>query len=587
MLRRPIALLVLAIPALMVQPGRAGEPLAPASQWLPAGTPIVVELTRPDAFLDLVLDPEVTEALTSLPAFERQAATPGFRQFLGLIDYLEFRLGSDWQPALRKLIGGGATFAVGPKESALLVVDAQDAKMLNELHEILRGFAEEEARKEGNPDRVASADYRGVTGWTFGPNEAHAIIGNRLVMSNKPDALKAVIDMREDAEGQRLADLPAYQAAKKAAGPEAVAVTYVNLDVVKHLPGVDQALNDQRNPLAALLLAGMTEAVRESSWLALGLHVEGHTLKLEAAVDGKVADAAGPAAFAMPAEPGQGPLPQLSVPRRIASMSFYRDLHGFYAAKDDLFPERTSGLIFFENMMGIFFSGRDFTDEVLGETEPEVRVVVAEQEYDPKVGTPGVKIPAVALILKMRDPEDFSKVMEEAWQAALGLVNFTRGQQALPKMTIDRPVHGDTKYSTAYFANLPEDDKENLDMRFNFRPSLAMLDDYLILSSAEGITRDLIDAAKEEIAATVEPMAAVHSAVEIDGRQLASILGANRDRLVRQNMVEEGHTREEAEASIDVLLSAVEYVKKLSLEVGTRDGNTQASLELELATAGE
>ena len=40
-------------------------------------------------------------------------------------------------------------------------------------------------------------------------------------------------------------------------------------------------------------------------------------------------------------------------------------------------------------------------------------------------------------------------------------------------------------------------------------------------------------------------------------------------------------------ASIDVLLSIVEYLGKLTLEVGTRDGNTKASLELELATAGE
>ena len=40
-------------------------------------------------------------------------------------------------------------------------------------------------------------------------------------------------------------------------------------------------------------------------------------------------------------------------------------MHKFYAAKDTLFPDRTSGLIFFENMMGIFFSGRDLTDEVL------------------------------------------------------------------------------------------------------------------------------------------------------------------------------------------------------------------------------
>ena len=587
MLRKSIALVALALPGLMLQPGVADEPLPPASQWLPASTPLVLELSKPDAFLDLALDPEVADTITGLPAFQRQASQAGFRQFMGVIDYLELRLGTDWRTALRKLVGGGVTFAAGPKESVILMVDAKDAKMLNELHDIVVGFAREQAEKEGNPSRVGSAEYRGVTGWTVGPNEAHAIIGNRLLISNKPEALKAVVDLREDAAAKSLADLPAYQAAKKAAGPDAVATTYVNLEILKQVPGLQKALNDETNPLVALLFAGVTEAVRESSWLAMGLHVEGKTLKLEAAVDGKVTDPAGAAAFAQPAEPGGGALPHFSVPGLIAGMSFYRDLHGFYAAKDELFPERSSGLIFFENMMGIFFAGRDLTEEVLAETGPEVRVVVAEQEYDPAVGTPGVKIPAFALVLRLRNPDKFGVVVEEAWQKALGLINFTRGQRALPGLIIDKPTHGDTKYSIAYFATSAEDDKENLDTRFNLRPSLAMLDDYLILSSAEGLTRDLIDAAKQEIAATVEPLAAVHSSVQIDGRHLASILGANRAHLVRQNMVSDGNTQEQAETEIDVLLTVAEYLGNLKLDVGTRDGNTRASIELELNVGGE
>jgi len=587
MLRKSIALVALVLPGIMLQPGVADEPLPPASEWLPASTPLVLELSNPDAFLDLALDPEVADTITGLPAFQRQASQAGFRQFMGVIKFLEVQLDTDWRTGLRKLVGGGITLAAGPKESVILMVDAKDAKMLNELHKILVGFARQEAENEGNPGQVASAEYRGVTGWTLNPNQTHAIIGNRLLFSNKPDALKAVIDLRENADAETLADVPAYQAAKKAAGPDTVATTYVNLEILKQVPGIQKALNDETNPLGALLFAGVTEALRESSWLAMGLHVEGKTLKLEAAVDGKVTDPTGAAAFAQPAEGEGGALPHFSVPGLIAGMSFYRDLHGFYAAKDELFPERGSGLIFFENMMGIFFTGRDLTEEVLAETGPEIRVVIAEQEYDPAVGTPGVKIPAFALVLRLRNPDKFGVVVEEAWQKALGLVNFTRGQQALPGLIIDKPTHGDTKYSIAYFSTSAEDDKENLDTRFNLRPSLAMLDDYLILSSAEGLTRDLIDAAKQEIAATVEPLAAVHSSVLIDGRHLASILGANRAHLVRQNMVEDGNTQEQAETQIDLLLTVAEYLGKLKLDVGSRDGNTQASLDIELNVAGE
>ena len=66
-------------------------------------------------------------------------------------------------------------------------------------------------------------------------------------------------------------------------------------------------------------------------------------------------------------------LPNLCVPRQIAGISLYRDLNAFYAAKDQLFPERTSGHDFFENMMGIFFSGRDLTARSSARLGPEVR----------------------------------------------------------------------------------------------------------------------------------------------------------------------------------------------------------------------
>ncbi|MFH1265531.1 MAG: hypothetical protein ABIK89_07355, partial [Planctomycetota bacterium] len=548
MLRRPVVLLALALPGLLWRPAVAAEPLAPATEWLPQNALIVLEVSKPGALLDLALDAKTVEAVTSLPPYQQAASQPGFQQFMGVVEFLEFKLKTDWKTALRKLTGGGITLAVVPGNAVLLIVDSDDAKLLNELHETILGFARSDAQNKGQPNRVASADYRGVTGWTFNGDEAHAIIGNRLVAASKPDAIKALLDRNAEPDGQSLASLPAYQAAKKAAGPEAVATAYVNLATLKQAPGVMKVLTSEQNPLAGLLFAGMTEAVVESNWLSLGLSIEGDTLKLAAAVDGQVADPSGAAAFALPSEPGQGAMPNFTVPRMIAGLSFYRDLHGFYAAKDDLFPERTSGLIFFENMMGIFFTGRDLAEEVLSETKPEIRVVVAEQEYDPAVGAPQLQIPAFAMILRLHNPEKFSIVVEEAWQKALGLINFTSGQQALPGLIIDKRTQGDTKFSVASYSTTGLDESQKRHTRHNFSPSLAMLEDYLIISSAEALTRNLIDAIKKEVADAVKPLAEVHSLAEVDVRQLAGILGANREGMVRNNMVEEGKTKEEAEA---------------------------------------
>ena len=577
-----LTLLGLALAAVVLPIPLSAEPLPPADQWVPQDAIIVLELSRPKALLDLALGPKMTAAVTSLPVYPEVVSQPKFKQLQQLLTYLEGRFGTDWRTGLGKLLGGGVTFAVCPDESVLLIVDAEDDQMLQGLHDVFLGIAQAEAQKQGRPDRVSSGEYRGVTGWTFGPNEAHAILGCRLLVSNKPEVLKAVVDRREEPQGESLATAPAYQAAKEAAGPEAAARAFVNLQVLKQDPRFEQALQQSQNPFGALLLAGVTEAIRGSNWLALGLDVQPETLKLRAAVDGKAAEPTGAAAFALSDEPGDGALPNLAVPRLIAGFSFHRDLHAFYAAKDDLFPERTSGLIFFENMMGIFFSGRNLTEEVLAEAEPEIRFVVAEQQYDAAIGTPGVQFPSFAAVFRLRHPQEFAAVAEEAWQKALGLINFTRGQQAQPGLIIDRPTHGDTKFTVAYFSAAGEKDKTKLDSRFNFRPALAMPGDYLVLSSTEGLARDLIDGLKKETAAPLKAMAETHSLVEIDGLQLASILGVNRESLIRSNMVNEGNTEEQAETEIDILLTLVKHLSRLTLDVGSDESQPQASLELKL-----
>jgi len=582
MFRKSTVLLGLVWLGLLMQTAMADEALPPAGQLIPQDAIVALEVSQPKTVLDAVLDPKLTSVVTSSPVYQKQVDNPGFQQFRAVIAYLEARLGTDWKTGLRKLVGGGVTFAATADGAVLLIVDAEDGKMLGQLHEIILEFARGEAQKQGQPDRVASREYGGVTGWTLGKEEVHAIVGNRLVLSNRSEALKAALDRHAEGNGKSLASSPAYQAARKAAGPDAVARAFVNLKVIKQHPPVQKALTENENPLAALLFAGVTEALRGSSWLSAGLHVEGDTLALQATVDGKAVDAEGPAAFVLSGQPDDGALPNLNIPRRIAALSLYRDLHAFYAAKDDLFPERTSGLIFFENMMGIFFSGLDLTEEVLGETRPEVRLVVAQQEYDPAAGMPQLQIPAFAAVFRLHNPEQFGEVVEEAWQKAVGLINFTRGQQAQPGLIIDRPTHGDTRFTMAYFRAPDEGERENVDSRFNFRPAVARLGEYLILSSTDGLAADLIDALKQEASQKVESLAEAHSLLEINAVQLASILGANRENLVRKNMLDEGNTQQQAETETDLLLTVMKYFGRATLELGSHEGQPQAKLAVKL-----
>jgi len=562
----------LVLPALLAPALSAAEALPPAVGWVPQDAVLV---------LDLVLGPRVANFICSAPAFKEQASRPEFRELLKGVSYIEGRLGADWKTLLRKLLGGGITLAFLPDGGALLFIDAEEEAVLRELNEILIAFAKIDAARRGQPARVISRQVEGALQWTIGGEEAHAIVGRCLVVANRPAVLKAALELRGQPNRPSLASLPAYQTAKAAAADKAAATAFVNLALLKKSPAVQQTLKEASSPLGSLLLAGMFETLRESNWLLLALRVEGETLALEATVDGKV-NGSGPAAFATPDKVGQGAQPNLVVPRQVAGASFYRELPGFYAAKDKLFPERTSGLIFFENMMGIFFSGRDLTEEVLAETGPEIRIVVAGQEYDRTVGVPQMQVPAFAAIFRLRHPEEFTRVVEEAWQKGVGLINVVRGQKAQPGLIIDRDLHAGTKFSVAYFSQGKEEDREYHALRLNYRPSLARVGDYPVLSSTDGLARDLIDALQKVARGPAKALAGIHSRLEIDGGQLASILQANRTNLVSQNMLQKGNSQEQAEAQVDGYTGVLRVLGRMTLEVGSQDGRPWVRLEIKL-----
>ncbi len=374
MCTRSVLTLSLALSLSWLSPPAAAQTPPPAAQWVPQDAVICLHVSRPKALLEFLAGKEMTRAITSSPLYQGLASQPKFQEFVNGIKFLETSLETDWRTGLARLTGGGITLAVCPQDTVVAIIDAEDEGLLQKLHETILNITRAEAEKQGQAEKVTSKEYAGVTAWTFDGKEAHAIVGKRLIFSSRAEGLKTILDLRDPSGGKSLAASPAFQAARKAAGAQAVATVFVDLKPLLGIPDLPGLLEKPRtNPLAALVFAGVTESLRNSNWLSLELNVEGKTLAVRALTDGKMAGPANPGAFAVPQKPGDGAWPNLAVPRRIAALSLYRDLRAFYAAKDTLFPERSSGLIFFENMMGIFFTGRDLTTEVLAETEPEIR----------------------------------------------------------------------------------------------------------------------------------------------------------------------------------------------------------------------
>jgi hypothetical protein len=104
---------------------------------------------------------------------------------------------------------------------------------------------------------------------------------------------------------------------------------------------------------------------------------------------------------------------------------------------------------------------------------------------------------------------------------------------------------------------------------------------HLILSSTDALAKDLIEALQREADLGTTTVPGRHTIAEIDGKTLAALLEANREALIRQNMVEKGHTQQQAEGEIGMLLGVANSVEHLSLAAGG-EGPEQLKIQLKL-----
>ena len=551
----------------------------PAEQWLPQDAVLVVHIAQPAALLDLAADLKIPEAIAASQSPQKQPGNSDWQNLLRFGDALGAKLGTDWKGLLRKLTGAGITYAVYPRDTNLVMFDAEDMGAMEQVRQLVQSIISQQGgTPEASKRGAFYREFPGGAAWSFDGKQHFAIAGNRLVMCNRLEMLKLLLQPRQQ---NALASWPLYAQARKAAGEGTAAWAFVNMAMLNQAPPVRQALTQAGSPLEALLGAAVKQSLGQSNWVAVGVQVAGRSLLLRAVADGKADLRA--AAFALPPDGGQGPLSNLAVPRQLAAASVWRDLHKFYLAKDALFPGKTSGGILLENFMEIFFTGRDLAEEVFARFNPAVRLVVAGQEYDAAVGTPLEQYPAAALVFRVDRPDDFGEVFEEAWQKAIGIVNFTRGQQAQRGLIFDKSVHRGVPFTYCYFSAHGEKARERLPARFNLRPALARFGPYLILSSTDALAKDVIDALSREEGRAPPAPAGAHTLLEItNGSGIAALLNANRSALVRQSVVGSGASPQQAEAQLGLNMVLLQHLDRVRFSVSATPDGHRAEAELHL-----
>ena len=244
------------------------------SELVPSQAALCLELYEPARLLDPLLAPAFAERLASLPSYANITSGPKFQELIAGVHFMESVALTNWQGVARKLTRNGIALAVGAGDRSLLVLDGDDPALLEKLHSMARQIAVSEAEKQGQTERVRSAEYAGITGWSFNGKEGHAIVENRLLVASDVEVLKAALDLRNGG-GSSLASRADYEAARKAVGPGAAGMLFVDLTRMRPVPGFLSGFDAQDpNPLLALLLAGVPSNLKSAPWLALGIYLE-------------------------------------------------------------------------------------------------------------------------------------------------------------------------------------------------------------------------------------------------------------------------------------------------------------------------
>ena len=117
-------------------------------------------------------------------------------------------------------------------------------------------------------------------------------------------------------------------------------------------------------------------------------------------------------------------------------------------------------------------------------------------------------------------------------------------------------------------------------INYNFSPTIAFIDDRMVISSTTNLARALTDTTKAASDDSKQP----NTRAVLRANSLATVLGDNRSQLVAQNMLEKGHGPEAAEAEIGVLFDVLGFFQQLSFDLDVENDELGLTAELKLQT---
>ncbi len=551
--------------ALLSTAARA-EPAPSPLRLIPDKADLVFQLEQPRQLADTIYNLDLVKQFQKIDAIRELYDSTNARRFYQLVAYFESRLGLKWPDLLERLAGHGAAVGIhyGGGTPVLLVVQGKDEKLLQKFVKLALEVAEQELARQEAKERVIKGRYRDFQTIQIGPAHA-ALAGSALLVSNNATALQRGLDLYLDGGKGSLAQVAGIAEARKLLPPHPLAWGWLNLEGLKHYPQAKTLLAEkQDNVLLTIAFGQILDIVRRSPFVCGGLyHQDGKFLTTIRLPRGREGMPEKWTAF-LPPKGQPASLPLLKPKNALLSSSFYYDLSQYWLQRGQLYNEQqVKTFEQFDKNSGRFLAGVPFS-KLTQMAGPYMRFVVVQQTQPGYKTRPNQLFPAGALVLSMREPDEFSKAMETLLRATALF-----GRVGPFQLQLAEERHGDAKIIGYRFAEKgdrsPVARADVNKIRFNFSPSFVRVGNQFVISSTVELARELVDLLKKEAAGPTAKPDPAFSRTQIYASGGVVALKVFKDQLLTQTILTRAVSPQEAEDQVNRFIDLVGRLGVLQL----------------------
>ncbi|MGB7342980.1 MAG: hypothetical protein WBD20_02095 [Pirellulaceae bacterium] len=558
---------------------RAEEPriVSTAAKVLPASTVAYAELTDVEGLLATIFDHPIREKIEALPPYQQAIESAEYKKFLTGRDMLENLMGMPWREAIETFAQRGVVVALdGASQGVAVIVIGKDAESMKLFRDKLLTLAS--MAKSGK--KVESVQYRGIDAHRI-DDVRMAVVDDRLLLTNNSDLGKGILNRMLGDDEPLLDAAVTFRDAIATRKADATAWGFIDVKTIRDAGVAKDVFEKQiNNPAAELMFGGIQSNLQRTPFVTANITAKTEQIQLQIASPHQPewVDETRHYYFGTNGD-GRG-LAVAEVPETLFTLNTHRDFAEMWLRAGDLFDGRVNDQFAkADATLTTLFAGRDFGEDILGSFDPEVAFIASRQDFSSVLPRPTIKLPAFGVVMTMKEPEKMTRELRRTFQSMIGFFNVVGAMNGQNQLEMDMEKISDDAQlvSSAY---LPEDDdRESTDAAivFNFSPTVGFSGNRFVLASTTDLARKLT------MAKTPEPdQIEDNTASNLRANVLQGVLRDNREQLIAQNMLEDGNSRDEAEAAIELLLEVVGYFRDASMRLGQNDGQLQLDLSVRI-----